>query len=257
MYGLRPQSGSRPWCGFTLIELLVVISIIALLIAILLPALGQAKAVARAAQCKSNLRQIGITIVGYEVDHDGRGYRWRNFGQWLDPVTGQERDAQTSNFAYWGLGYHQWGKTDKEMFACPDTVVMDPDPNYSDFEESGTATYGFNGVGVLGSSNQSALFERDKTGIWIGRPSEKLKRPSELIFAHDAVEHMVDGNAGGDTLYNLSQWRARGQVYVDEYFRHGDYANVLWADGHVQTARRNSDDAGSPDIEQRHYTDED
>ena len=46
--------------GFTLIELLVVISIIALLIGILLPALAQARATARAAQCMSNLRQLGV-----------------------------------------------------------------------------------------------------------------------------------------------------------------------------------------------------
>ena len=55
--------------GFTLIELLVVISIIALLIALLLPALAKARESARVTQCASNLRQQGIGINNYTIDH--------------------------------------------------------------------------------------------------------------------------------------------------------------------------------------------
>ena len=109
--------------GFTLIELLVVISIVALLVAILLPALSQAREAARRVVCGSNLRQHGVALHLYANDHS---YELPQQPSRSNTCTYPSRvliDTGTKEIRNWPLVPDYLTNAQAQGIACPDFPV--------------------------------------------------------------------------------------------------------------------------------------
>ncbi|MEM9882242.1 MAG: DUF1559 domain-containing protein [Planctomycetota bacterium] len=229
------RSPSPRAAAFTLIELLVAISIIALLVGLLLPVLGRARASGRQIVCLSNMRQLGIAIQTYAADYDGYLPQPYPNQSIRDPATNSTSNATARRLqgqALWFNAVDHYLGLPKKNYARGDSVEktyhpVKQDPAYLDLPEG--PGVGYNQTNVRTIKMNQFLGVSSLTRQFVRLTS--LPRPSQTVLLADG--HGPDTPATNTGYVNVI-WAASDSAYERNVgLRHGDGANVAFIDGHA------------------------
>lgn len=192
--------------GFTLVELLVVFAIIAGLLALLLPAVQNARAAARRTSCKNNLKQQGLAMLLYVDSHQG-------------------------DFPLVHAGQKSWIYALSPYLENVDGVRLCPN------DPLGTERLGPKGNGTSYVLNEYVAIETDDLAYV--RNINKMTQTSNTLIVFEGADVRAENNEHVHaslwyTPRNVSRnlWWAQFLAEVNPE-RHDDSANYLYADGHV------------------------
>lgn len=224
--------------AFTLVELLVVVGIIAVLAALLLPALAAAKESAKRAICASNLRQLGLATRLYWDEHRDRAFRFQDgytnggdfywFG-WIERWTGDNEGKRDFDVTASKLYPYLQGRGVEH---CPSLSYE----SQFKFKARG-ASYGYGYNRHLSAPSHQPEFQ-----------VSSLRDPSSTALFADAAQINTFQYPASperpllEEFYYISAWEPT------VHFRHKDLANALFCDGHVDAERAapGSIDANAP-----------
>ena len=226
--------------GFTLIELLVVIAIIAILAALLLPSLSQAKAKALSIKCRGNLHQQGIALKLYLDDNNSR-YPFATIipGPNFEPAG--TPGGRTLTWSEELQPYYRLGWTNK-AYHCPTykgLISLPGDqPYHAHWGSYAYNSWGIaNGFGIAsGSSVYLGLsglgYEGDPSFVAAIRESQVVL-PSQMFAMSDSRLLKLQNDPSPSVLWMGLDYMRVGSLSTRNAPPHSNGYNVLYSDGHV------------------------
>jgi len=249
--------------AFTLIELLVVISIIALLLSILMPALAAVKYQAQRVVCMSNLAQWGLMFTLYTEDHDGHFFAGYYDYTDANDITHTSNNADlwpyamesyyqspklkfcpSSGFSRWGRSRSVWGSESDKIFSGSYGLngwVGDTPKEVLQTEEHDT----FNSWRTMDITNSGKIPLMADALWYTGRPeSHDLPPKEEGQFGRDNQADDLDSMGSMPGFSSEPQPESLAYDWPDRHLnhmqrfsvnRHDEKLNVLFMDGMVKT----------------------